>query len=260
MKNSPLEYRTALITGASSGIGAGIARRLANQGVTVVLCARSAETLDALATDIRAAGGAAHVRVVDVSDGDAIAATVRAVDSELDGLDLVIANAGCGKNSAAPTWESARDQCNVNFTGAVATLTAVLPRMLERGHGHLVGVSSLAALTPMPTTSVYAGTKAGLTMFMECLQIDLRGTGVHATVVHPGFVRTAMTAVNKFPMPFLIEADDAVDRIVSRLPDHPARIDFPLPTATALHLAAAVPGTVFGTAVAFALARIKRPG
>ncbi|MEI8254083.1 MAG: SDR family NAD(P)-dependent oxidoreductase [Deltaproteobacteria bacterium] len=251
-----MEYRTALITGASSGIGAGIARRLANGGVTVVLCARREVALQSLATDIRAAGGTAHVRVVDMNDGDAAAAAVRAADDELGGIDLVIANAGVGVTGPAPSWESAREMCHVNFTGAIATLTAVLPRMLERRRGHLVGVSSLAALAPLPTSSVYAATKAGLTMFLSSLQIDLRGTGVHATVVHPGFVRTAMTAVNKFRMPFLMETDVAVDRILSRLPDHPARIDFPLPTAAALHVAALLPASV----LAYANARIRRHG
>lgn len=245
-----MEYRTALITGASSGLGAGIARRLATHGVTVVLCARRADALESLATDLRTAGGSAHVRVVDVSDGDATAAAVRAADDELGGLDLVIANAGVGTVTPVPTWENARDMCRVNFTGAIATLTAVLPRMLDRRRGHVVGVSSLAALTPLPTSSVYSATKAGLTMFIESLQLDLRGTGVHATAVHPGFVRTAMTAVNKFPMPFLIEVDDAVHRIVSALPGHPAHIDFPLPTAAALHVAGWLPRAVLASALA----------
>ena len=240
-----MAYRTALITGASSGIGAGLARRLATKGAAVVLCARRKEELESLATDIRAANGIARVRVVDVADGDAVAAVVRAADDELGGLDLIIANAGVGVMShKPPAWEDARAMCNVNFTGAIATLTAVLPRMLERRRGHLVGISSLSALAPLPTSSVYSATKAGLTMFIESLQIDLHGTGVHATVVHPGFVRTRMTAKNRFPMPFLLELDDAVDRIAERLPDAPARIDFPLPLSAAIHFAAALPARV----------------
>lgn len=251
-----MAYRTALITGASSGIGAGLARRLANQGTTVVVCARREAELESLATDIRAANGKAMVRVIDVSDGDATATAIRSVDDEVGGLDLVIANAGIGTTSRKPpTWESARDMCHVNFAGAIATLTAILPRMLERRRGHLVGVSSLAALSPLPTSSVYSATKAGLTMFLTSLQLDLRGTGVHATVVHPGFVRTPLTDKNRFNMPFILEIDDAVERIVTSLPNAPASIDFPLPLLAAIRFSAALPAPLR----ALALSRSTRP-
>src|SRR5689334_23310439 len=145
-----MEFRTALVTGASSGIGAALSRRLADRGTHVVLCARRAAELESLAEDIRATGRKATVRVVDVGDPDAAVAAIREIDDQVGGLDLVVANAGVGEKSRKPpSWETARAMCHVNFTGAIATLTAVLPRMLERKRGHLVGVSSLAGLAPL---------------------------------------------------------------------------------------------------------------
>ena len=234
-----------MITGASSGIGATLSRQLAAQGTKVILSARRESELDALANDIRTAGGDALVRVMDVRDADASVEIVRAVDEEVGGLDLVIANAGVGEKSRKPpTWEAVRAMCHVNFTGAIATLTAVLPRMLERRRGHLVGISSLAGLAPMPVSAVYSATKAGLTMFIDSLRLDLEGTGVTATAVHPGYVRTPLTDANEFPMPFMVEVEDAARLILTRLPAGPAHIDFPLPTATVVRLAGALPGNL----------------
>lgn len=238
-----MDFRTALVTGASSGIGAALSRRLAERGTHVVLCARRRDELESLAEDIRATGREASVRVVDVGDPDAAVAAIREIDDELGGLDLVVANAGVGEKSRKPpSWETAKAMCHVNFTGAIATLTAILPRMIERKRGHLVGVSSLAGLAPLPTSSVYCATKAGLTMFIDSIRLDLEGSGVGATAVHPGYVRTPLIEKNKFPMPFIVEVEDAAEIILSRLPSNPAHIDFPFPTAAVVRLAAAIPG------------------
>lgn len=236
-------YRTALVTGASSGIGQALARRLASLGTEVVLSARREPELQQLAHAIATAGGRARVLPLDVADTERTVAAIRSIDDELGGLDLIIANAGIGvmQRAAKLTWESIAAMCQVNFTGAVATLTAVLPRMIERGRGHLVGISSLAARAPLPSFATYCATKAGLSMFLEGLRADLHGTGVKVTAIHPGFVRTPMTAHNRFPMPFLMDCDEAVDVIMQKLPDAPATIDFPLPLAAAVKLYAALP-------------------
>jgi short-subunit dehydrogenase len=238
-----MSYRTALITGASSGIGASLARRLAADGVELVLCARRQAELDRVAASIRDAGGRAHVRAVDVSDTNEIVRVVRAVDAELGGLDLVVANAGIGGMVPLErlSWESIEPMVRVNFDAAVATLTAVLPLMLERRRGHVVGVSSIAGYAALPRSSMYCATKAGLAMFLEALRLDLIGTGVNATVINPGFVRTPMTDLNEFPMPFMVEVDDAADLIVRRLAKAPAIIDFPVPLVAAMRLLRILP-------------------
>ena len=224
-------YRTALITGASSGIGRALAKRIAGQGTELVICARRVAELESLAEEIRTAGGRVHVRAVDVANTHAAAEAVRAADAEVHGLDLVIANAGVGglTPTKSLTWESIEKMCLVNFSGAIATLTAVLPEMVKRRRGHIVGVSSLAAYKPLPDSAAYCASKRGLSMFLDAVRMDLRGTGVEVTTIHPGFVRTAMTAKNPFPMPFIVDLDEAVDLIVRKLPRAPAVIDFSAP-------------------------------
>ena len=251
-------YRTALVTGASSGIGQALGERLAAEGTLVVLAARREERLHAVADAITCAGGRAHVAVIDVSDTAATVARVRALDLELGGFDLVIANAGVGMNHRglpSYAWEAMAGACHVNFCGAAATLTAVLPQMVERRRGHVVGISSIASFAPIPGRGGYCAPKAGLSMLLECLRLELAGTGVHATAVHPGFVRTAMTAKSRGAMPFVMDTAAAAGRIVRALPGAPATIDFPWQLAIAARLGGALPRVVRDVMVGAAAAR-----
>ena len=234
-------WRNAVVTGASSGIGAALAEVLAASGIEVVLCARRTDALEGVASRIRSVGGTARVLPLDLCDRNAAVATLRALDAEIE-IDLLVANAGAGLAAGDPlSWEAVRDACEINFAGGVATLTAVLPRMIARGRGHLVGVSSLASFGALPGSAAYCAPKAGLSMFLECLRLDLEGSGVHVTTIHPGFVRTPMVAGAAHPMPQLVEVDAAARLIVQRLGDRPARIDFPQPLAWAARIAGGLP-------------------
>lgn len=240
-------YRTSLVTGASSGIGQALAERLAAAGSRVVLAARRLDKLREVADGIARAGGQADVVVMDVADTTATVARIRALDADLGGLDLVIANAGVGMQSKGRpsfAWESMAGACHTNFCGAAATITAVLPEMVARGRGHVVGISSIASFSPLPGRAGYCAPKAGLSMLLETLRLDLAGTGVHVTAVHPGFVKTAMTAKRKGAMPFVLEVGEAADRILRGLAAAPATIDFPWPLAAAARLGAAMPRLV----------------
>ena len=202
--------------------------------------------LHEVAAGIAAAGGRARVAPLDVADTERTVARIRDIDAEIGGLDLVIANAGIGAGSAERTlaaysWEAIGGPCHVNFCGAAATLTAALPRMIERRRGHLVGISSLAAFGALPGHAGYCAPKAGLSMLLECLRMDVMEHGVHVTAVHPGFVRTAMTARSRQRMPLVMEAEPAADLIVRALPTAPATIDFPRTLALAARLGAALP-------------------
>ena len=170
---------------------------------------------------------------------------------ELSGIDLVVANAGVGRQRPASrlTWADVEPVMRVNALGAMATLVALLPRMAERGSGTLVGVSSLAALRALPATAAYGASKAALTSFIDSLRLDLRGTGVHAMTVHPGFVESAMTAKNHFKMPFLLTADAAAERMVRAIEARTPLYEFPVPTALAMHAAAWVPRWAFERAM-----------
>lgn len=245
-------YRTALVTGASRGIGRSLALGLARGGTLVVVCARGAEALAAVVAEIEQAGGRARAVVLDVADCEQTARRVREIDAELGGLDLIVANAGVGAGAsegegdgaawAQPyAWETVRAACHTNYCGGAATLTAVLPQMVARGRGHVVGISSLSSYGALPGSAAYCSPKAGLSMLLACLRLDTVGTGVAVTAVHLGFVRTAMVEKSTHPMPLLLEPDAAAATILRRLPSGPARIDFPLPLHFLARALAALP-------------------
>ena len=240
-------FSNALITGASSGLGRAIALELARGGTRVVLTARREAALDTLATEIRAAGGTADVRVLDVTDVRAVIEIVRGMDAEVGGFDLVLANAGIGAASPAPglSWEELESSLQVNVVGALATLWAGMGPMVARGRGTLAGMSSLAALRGLPGTGAYCAGKACLSTFLETLRVDLCRTKLRVVDLRPGYVRTEMTAVNEGPMPFLLEVDDAARRCVRALERGTPVFAFPRRAALLVRLISLLPRPLF---------------
>lgn len=219
--------KVALITGASRGIGRELARALVGENYRVYLAARSGEALHALASELNAQRpDVARAVVMDVSQCEETVHLIRSLDDECGGFDLIVANAGVGASSTDSriAWESMAAALHTNFCGAAATLTAVLPRMVERGRGHLVGISSLASYGALPLSSAYCSPKAGLSMLLDCLRMDVERTGVAVTEVKLGFVRTAAVQGVTHPLPQLMEPEEAAARIVRLLPRRPARI------------------------------------
>jgi short-subunit dehydrogenase len=213
----------ALVTGASSGIGAALARQLAARGIEVWLAARRVDLLEEQARQIVAAGGTAHVVKLDVADGDETVRRLEELDDEVGGFDLVVANAGIGGRgplaAARLDWPEVRGILQTNLLGAAATLTPFMPRMVARGRGHLVAISSLGADLPLPRSAPYCGAKAGLSAFLEAADIDLRPRGVAVTIVHPGFVRTPAVAEITDPMPLIMSEERAariIDHAIAR--------------------------------------------
>lgn len=246
-----MSNRTAFITGASSGIGEALARKLAKEGVTVALAARRAEALEQLAKDIRGTGADARVYPLDVTNVDDVQATIRRADDDLGGLDIVVANAGVARErwSGKLRYRDCEPTLRVNVDGALATLIAVIDRMVERKRGHLVGISSLAQYRAVPSNAVYSASKAFLSTFLEGVRMDLRGTGVSVTDVRPGFVRTAMTAENKHPMPFLVGAEQAADIIWRGIRNKDAVVAFPWPLAAVVRSSLVLPASIYDRAV-----------
>lgn len=239
-----MPYRAALITGASSGIGRSLALRLARDGAEVALVARRPAELAAVVAEITANGGRARAVPFDVADCDGLVRAIREVDDAVGGLDLVVANAGVGLaiNARRLAWERVRDLCLVNFNGAIATLTAVLPRMVERQQGHVVGVSSIAGLAPFPMGGAYGASKAGLASFLASLSIDLQGSGVAATCVIPGFVHTGLTARVTKKVPFSLTSEAAADLIAEGLARRARTVRVPAAAVAPVQSIAALPG------------------
>ena len=158
-------YRTALVTGASSGLGRALAKQLSSQGTRVVLCSRRKSVLDEVAAELN--GPSPIVCAFDLHDTDQAVAKIREADDRIGGLELIIANAGIAITHppADQRWEDLSSMLRLNFEAAAATLLAVLPEMKKRGAGHLVGISSLAAYVPVPGSASYCASKAGFSSF-----------------------------------------------------------------------------------------------
>jgi len=231
--------RTAIITGASGGIGRSLAVALAKAGARVGVIARREDLLQELVREIRVAGGTVESAAADVADRVALTAAIRKLESVLGPTELLIANAGVGLPSqAGPDHVNAVEtMTKVNFFGVLYAFDAVMAAMIERRSGHLVAVSSLAAYKGLPGAAGYCASKAAVLNYCESLRIELRGQGVNVTCVCPGFIDTAMTKQNTAPMPFLMSSDEAARRIVKALARCPGVYNFPRIMRFAMQLA-----------------------
>jgi short-subunit dehydrogenase len=190
----------ALITGASRGIGRALAEALTARGAVLGLAARSTNELEALAAQLP---GEHHVLECDVADAASVQAAVDRFAAAADGLDLLVANAGITHYEPFrdQSLQDARAMTDVNWNGTLHTVHAGLPHLLAGAHGHIVVVSSGAALRSFPGAAVYGATKAAQRMFAEALRHELSGTGVSVTVVYPGEIATSLHDHEKERMP-----------------------------------------------------------
>jgi short-subunit dehydrogenase len=252
--------RVAFITGASSGLGAGLARRLARSGYAVALAARRRDRLDEVAGAVRAAGGTALPLACDVREQDQVRAAVEAAVSALGPVDLLVANAGVSGMTRPEDFSARRveDVMRTNFLGPVYAVEAVLPSMLQRRSGHLVAVGSLTGYGGLPKTAAYSASKGALHNFFESLRLDLRGSGVDVTVITPGYVKTELTEKNTHRMPFLMELDDAVERMARGIERKDALVAFPLPLFALVWMAQVLPASIYDR-IGSRVRREKRP-
>ena len=235
----------AWITGASTGIGAAVAERLVTEGWTVAVTARGAEKLQALASKhagrIIAAPG-------DIADAASIKAVVARIEAEAARpIALAILNAGYWHEMGAEDFDLAefRTTMEVNLIGTAATLDAIMAPMMDRRRGHIAIVASVAGYRGLPRAVAYGASKSALISMAESLEPDLKRHGVVMTVINPGFVRTPMTAENAFPMPFMLEVDDAARRIVRGLSRGGFEVAFPWQLVWPLKLLALLPHAAF---------------
>lgn len=207
-----MSARNILITGASSGIGAALARALARDGAALLLWGRDAARLEEVAGQCRALGATATVQIFDLRDAAGFAAKLMAADTATP-IDLAIFNAGLGGSAPngppAESPDTAQAIAEVNFVAPVVGANAMADQMARRGAGQIVLVGSISESYPLPMAPTYAATKAGLRLFAEALGLRLSKHGVTVTLVSPGFVDTPMSRSLTEPKPFLIGADEA---------------------------------------------------
>ena len=250
-------WQVAWVTGASSGIGREVALQLAARGAKVAISARSTDKL----AEIARGNSACHVYPLDVTDQAATSATVAAIERDLGAIDLAVLNAG--------TWEPAKVKdlkpeavahaMAVNYQGVVNGIAALLPSMIARQSGHLGLVASVAGYRGLPRAGGYGPTKAALINLAETLAGELPAQGVSVSLINPGFVATPMTAGNTFPMPFMVQADDAARRIVRGLERGRFEIAFPWQLVALLKLARVLPYPLYFWIVRNVLAKERQP-
>ncbi|CAA7615915.1 SDR family oxidoreductase [Magnetospirillum sp. SS-4] len=231
-----------LITGASSGLGAALARAHARPGAVLHLGGRDAARLEAVAESCRVRGGEAFAETVDVVDRDAMAAWVERSERRR-ALDTVIANAGisAGTHGGDEGAGQVRAIFAVNVDGVVNTVMPAIAPMRSRRRGRIAIMSSLAGFRGFPGAPAYCASKALARVWGEGLRGQLAADGIAVSVVCPGFVDTPMTAVNPFRMPLLMDADRAAALIVRGLEHGRGRIAFPWPMHLLARLAGCLP-------------------
>ena len=239
--------KVVMITGASSGIGRGLALEIAAHGAHLGLLARREELLNELATEARAHNVKAVTASADVRDAQAVRAAADRFRNELGPIDILIANAGIGTADHALQLspDHAAKVIGINVLGAVNSVAAVAPEMVERGQGRLVAISSLAAYRGLPKSAAYCASKAALTAYFESVRIDLRRTGVGVTIIYPGFIKTALTSGRASKMPYLMELDYAVKKIVSAIEKEKKTYAFPWRLATFVRSGLLMPAGIY---------------
>lgn len=237
--------RRAVITGASSGIGAALAVELSRRGWQVALLARRLELLREVESSLSTRGFSV---ACDVGDAGSVRNAVRLAEDALGGpFDLAVANAGVGLPTVGSTFNlpDAELMVRVNVLGMLYLFDAVVPSMVERRSGRFVGVASIAGHRGLPSASVYSATKSFMHTFLEASRIELKAHGVGVTTVNPGFIATAMTEKNRFPMPFLMNAGEAATIIADGIDRGDREIEFPLPMGLFMRLVRLVPNAWF---------------
>lgn len=239
--------KTVMITGASSGIGRGLALAIAARGARLGLVARRQNLLDEIVNPLRLRGEKAYAITADVRDADAMGAAADRIRAQLGPIDILIANAGIGTSSHISQLDPVHvaNVISINVLGAANSVAAVVPQMVERGKGQLVAISSLAAYRGLAKSAAYCASKAAMSAYFESVRIDLRGTGVDVTIIHPGFIKTALTAGREAKMPYLMELDDAIPKIVSAIEKRKKSVAFPWQLATVVRASMFMPAFMY---------------
>jgi short-subunit dehydrogenase len=241
-----LRDRNVWLIGASTGIGAAMVPLLVREGARLAISSRRESELEALATRYTA-GHTITVKPLDVTDKDAIARVADELRAQWGRIDVLIYNAGAWApiDVTAFDAEAFQQQIDVNFTGMMRAIVGVLPGMLERKSGDIVGVASLSAYGAFPRAEAYGSTKAAVNYMLQSLRFDLKTHGIGVVTVNPGFVDTDLTRDNDFPMPFLMKPEDAAREIITGMKSGAAEVHFPKRLSFPLKLLTALPRPLY---------------
>ncbi len=244
--------KVALVTGASSGIGAELARQLAARGARVALVARRRERLESVAAEIEKAGGRASVHACDVARRPAVAEAARDACAAWGGVDVLVNAAGVARHVLFEDHdvEDIEALLRTNLNGTIYWIKELLPRLRERGRGWIVNVSSFAGKVAQPDEAAYSASKYAITGLSRALSMELAPRGIHVLCVHPALVRTEMftpEVMARMPRtrPRFMEAPDFARRVLRALERGETEVTLPRRYGWVAMLAEMLPGAIY---------------
>ncbi len=240
------ENKVFFITGASSGIGKEISILLSKEKCSLALLARRTENLNQLSEQLKDETAEVKTYTCDVKDKNAVETVIKQVKEKFGRIDIAILNAGVGYKAPANIFiaEKAKEVIDVNLFGIINCLEFILPDFIKSKNGMIAGVTSLADSRGWPNSGFYVASKAAASKLLESLRVGLKKYNIKVITIKPGFVRTELTAKNKFMMPFIMDADKAARIIVNGLMKEKKIIQFPLPTVLGSLLTSIVPDSL----------------
>jgi len=239
------ESLNVFVTGASSGIGAALAREFSRRGARLGLVARRADALQALADEL---AGPCRIYALDVTDRERLLEAAHDFEQDCGGTDIVIASAGISIGVQTQYYEDLAVFDRVLATNLNAVASCFHPfigAMRQRGHGTLVAIASVAGVRGLPGAEAYCASKAALISYCESLRVELRGSGIRVVTIAPGFIRTPLTAANPYPMPFLMEVDAFAGRAADAVVRGASYTVIPWPMAWVARLLRVLPNWLF---------------
>lgn len=250
-QNFKLNGKHVVITGASSGLGAALARQLAAYGCRISLLARRQERLQDVARQVTERGGEAAALTADVTSHNSVRDAMDRAVAAFGPVDVLVANSGISPNMSAEELDVAlvEETMRVNYFGVVYAMEDVLPAMIERGDGVILAVSSLAAFRGLPKSAPYCASKSALSAWMQSLRTDLVNSGVTLITSHPGYMKTAMTDDVEIDMPYMVDVDDAARLLVEGIQTRTPEINFPWQLVTMVKLAGMLPSRLYDKAL-----------
>lgn len=251
MGSKRADSRVVIISGASRGLGREISRQYCRRGLRVAGLARDTERLASLGAEIAGFPGEFLGLTVDVTDADRVKQAVTGLIDRWGRIDIAIANAGiAGAGWAAKQSPEATAQLiQVNFLGMVNLFGPVIPAMIDRHHGQLAGIASIAGFRGMPRLAAYAASKAAMRSYLETLRIELHSRGIHVSTICPGYIETEMTKAGGRPMPFMMPVDQAAARVIEAIERHQAEVVFPFPMAVLTNVLQFLPNSLYDSVV-----------
>lgn len=247
------------ITGASSGIGAALAAYYARQGAILGLCARRLGPIQALLAELGCGGECYRV---DVTEAGSLQIAARDFLEHLGIPDIVVANAGVSVGTSTELPEdlpSFRKVMDTNVFGMAATFQPFLASLRQRGSGTLAGIASVAGFRGLPGAGAYSASKSAAIAYLESLRTELYGSGISVVTVCPGYVRTPMTAANRYRMPFILGADEAARRIARAIAGRKRLAVIPWQMALVSFVLRILPGWLYDRLFAHAPRKTREP-